>query len=303
MSSNRFRLGAVGNVPSPGISAVQFVRPGPFVYKTSFMDPSTVVRSLYANNGSKIALVVADGLGGLPLEPGGRTELESARKPHLDALARQGTCGLSIPVAPGVTPGRGVGLLALLGYDPLSFPTIRLTGDATATEELEPVERAFGMRAALLTADPVCRAVAGRLGVEHLDGEGSLPEQVAVLKRSWGRYTLFVLHYPDADAAGVAGHFDAKVKALERLDAVVPQLLALNPDVLAVTGGHSTPAKLCGPSWHPVPAVLWAKTCRTDAVREFGETACALGGLGQFPAAHLLPLLLAHAQRLRPFGG
>src|SRR3954466_14491491 len=68
---------------------------------------------------SKIVLVVADGLGGLALEPGGKTELESARTPHLDACARDGVCGLSVPVLPGVTPGSGPGHLALFGYDPL----------------------------------------------------------------------------------------------------------------------------------------------------------------------------------------
>src|SRR6478736_1160182 len=68
---------------------------------------------------TKIVFLVADGLGGLALEPGGKTELESARTPNLDACARDGVCGLSIPVLPGVTPGSGPGHLALFGYDPL----------------------------------------------------------------------------------------------------------------------------------------------------------------------------------------
>src|SRR6516225_5472113 len=70
---------------------------------------------------SKIVLVVADGLGGLPLEAGGKTELETARTPHLDACARDGVCGLSIPVLPGITPGSGPGHLGLFGYDPLKY--------------------------------------------------------------------------------------------------------------------------------------------------------------------------------------
>jgi 2,3-bisphosphoglycerate-independent phosphoglycerate mutase len=80
-----------------------------------------LTRELQEASGGKIVLLVADGLGGLPLEPGGRTELETARTPNLDALARAGTTGLSLPVLPGITPGSGPGHLGLFGYDPLEF--------------------------------------------------------------------------------------------------------------------------------------------------------------------------------------
>src|SRR5437868_12015105 len=78
-----------------------------------------LIRELRETNDTKIVLLVADGLGGLPMEPGGKTELESARTPNLDACAREGVCGLSIPVLPGITPGSGPGHLGLFGYDPL----------------------------------------------------------------------------------------------------------------------------------------------------------------------------------------
>src|SRR3954447_15860842 len=85
------------------------------------MNLHEVLRDLREPNDSKIVLLVADGLGGLPLEPGGKTELETARTPHLDALAREGVCGLSLPVVPGITPGSGPGHLGLFGYDPLQY--------------------------------------------------------------------------------------------------------------------------------------------------------------------------------------
>src|SRR3989442_14524307 len=78
-----------------------------------------LIRELRESNASKIVLLVADGLGGLPMEAGGKTELESARTPNLDACAREGVCGLSTPVLPGITPGSGPGHLGLFGYDPL----------------------------------------------------------------------------------------------------------------------------------------------------------------------------------------
>src|SRR5215469_8226686 len=85
------------------------------------MNLHDLMRELREDNGSKIVLLVADGLGGLPMEPGGKTELESARTPNLDALTREGICGLSVPVLPGITPGSGPGHLGLFGYDPLEY--------------------------------------------------------------------------------------------------------------------------------------------------------------------------------------
>lgn len=85
------------------------------------MNIHNLVRELREPSKSKIVLLVADGLGGLPLEPGGKTELETAATPNLDAAARDGITGLSIPVLPGITPGSGPGHLGLFGYDPLEY--------------------------------------------------------------------------------------------------------------------------------------------------------------------------------------
>ncbi len=95
------------------------------------MDMHDLTRELVVRNDSKIVMLVADGLGGLPLEPGGKTELETARTPHLDELARRGISGGSIPVKPGITPGSGPGHLGLFGYDPLRYRIGRGALEAT----------------------------------------------------------------------------------------------------------------------------------------------------------------------------
>ncbi len=95
------------------------------------MDMHELTRELNVRNDAKIVMLVADGLGGLPLEPGGKTELETARTPNLDALATRGVSGGSIPVKPGITPGSGPGHLGLFGYDPLQYRIGRGALEAT----------------------------------------------------------------------------------------------------------------------------------------------------------------------------
>ena len=95
------------------------------------MDMHTLTRELQLSNGSKIVMLVADGLGGLPMSPGGKTELETAVTPNLSALAKLGVQGASIPVKPGIAPGSGPGHLGLFGYNPLQYQIGRGALEAT----------------------------------------------------------------------------------------------------------------------------------------------------------------------------
>ena len=83
---------------------------------------------------------------------------------------------------------------------------------------------------------------------------------------------------------------------------MLPELLGVKPDVIVVTGDHSTPALLKGHSWHPVPVLLYSRWCRADRVGEFSESACILGGLGRLPATQIMPLAMANALKLTKFG-
>ena len=116
------------------------------------MNLHELIRELREENASKIVLLVADGLGGLPLEANGKTELESARTPNLDACAREGVNGLSIPVLPGITPGSGPGHLGLFGYDPLEYRIGRGILEALGIN-LEVGPRDVAMRGNFCTVD------------------------------------------------------------------------------------------------------------------------------------------------------
>jgi len=395
-----------------------------------------LLRELKEPSETKIVLLVADGLGGLPMEPGGKTELESARTPNLDGFAREGVCGLSTPVLPGITPGSGPGHLGLFGYDPLehrigrgilealginmpvgprdvaargNFCTVDQSGLITVrragrppTERcvsacqklrqiqipgvkifVEPVRehrfvvvfrdeqlgdavndtdpQQIGVRpleakgsdpssektaaavnrfvaeaARILAADapmnmvtlrgfsrypkidtmqtvygvhpvaiavyPMYKGLARLVGMDVADAGSSLGDQMETLRQLWGRYDFFFVHYKYTDSTGEDGNFAAKVEMIERLDAELTKVRSLNPDVLIVTGDHSTPSKLKSHSWHAVPILLWARSCRPDGVVEFGESYCLRGGLGQFPAMYLMSLAMAHAGRLGKYG-
>ncbi len=395
-----------------------------------------LIRSLAVPGTTKIVLLSADGLGGFPHPETGRSELETARIPHLDALARRASCGLIRHVGPGITPGSGPGHLGLFGYDTLRYqvgrgvlealgiefelrpgdvaargnfctvdregritdrragriPTARcaelvdrlrkirlgdaevfvepvkdyrfvlvlrgagLSGrlsetdpqatnqpplpvqalapeaDRTATLVNQFIAEArrlladaapanmillrgfdrlpafprfpevFGLRAAAIAAYPMYRGLARLVGMDVLKTGTTFPEEVATLAAHWDADDFFFLHYKDTDMAGEDGDFAGKVAALERLDAEIPAIEALRPDVLVVTGDHASPAVLKGHSWHPVPVLVAGRYAAADAVERFGERACGAGSLGTLPAHHLMPLVMATAQRFTKFG-
>jgi 2,3-bisphosphoglycerate-independent phosphoglycerate mutase len=160
----------------------------------------------------------------------------------------------------------------------------------------------YGIRAVCLAVYPMYKGLARLVGMDVIDAGTSLTEQIDHLTRVWSSYDFFFIHFKYTDSTGEDGNFAAKVEMIERLDAEIPRIRALNPDVLIVTGDHSTPSKLKSHSWHPVPTLLVASTCRTDGVTEFGEAACLQGGLGQFEAKYLMSMALAHAGRLGKYG-
>lgn len=399
-----------------------------------------LIRQIREPNSTKIVMLVADGLGGLPVEPGGRTELEAAATPNLDRMAAEGTLGLSIPVAPGITPGSGPGHLGLFGYDPLEhvigrgvlealgvgvevgprdvairgnfctvddegrvtdrragrIPTetcvqlvdklragvkiegvetlvepvrdyrfvVRFRGDGlgdrvndtdpgrTGEHTLAPAaaagdeasaktarvageflkqvrtilkndhpanfatlrgfarhpeiasfENLYGLRAAAIAVYPMYRGLARLVGMTILEPGTTLANQMDALAKDWDQFDFFFIHYKYTDSTGEDGNFAKKVGVIEALDAEVPRLLANKPDVVVVTGDHSTPSRLKSHSWHPVPLLMWAPaTVRPDEETAFGERNCLRGGLGQIPAKSIMPLAMAHAQRLGKFG-
>ncbi|HUF94421.1 MAG TPA: 2,3-bisphosphoglycerate-independent phosphoglycerate mutase [Candidatus Limnocylindria bacterium] len=160
----------------------------------------------------------------------------------------------------------------------------------------------FALRAAAIAAYPMYRGLAKLVGMDVLKTGATYADEIATMREQWGAYDFFFVHYKDTDKAGEDGDFDAKVAALERFDAFLPDIRALRPDVLLITGDHATPSILAAHGWQPVPALLWSRYCGADAVTAFTERACGAGSLGLLPAHHLMPLVMANALRLTKFG-
>jgi len=395
-----------------------------------------LIKGISISSPAKIILLVIDGLGGLPDPQTGRSELETARIPNLDALASSGICGMADPIAPGITPGSGPGHLAVFGYDPVSsnigrgvleavgidielqpgdvaargnFCTIdgkgiitdrragrisnekcaelcqlldgmsidgvkilvypvrehrfvaifrgeNLLADVSESDpsrtgvaplpvtalspeagKLADIANRFAVEAKTLLAGhhpanmvllrgfarkpqfptmqeiyklnplaiavyPMYRGLARLVGMEVARTGSTLEDEFDTLKQNYNNYDFFFLHVKWTDSAGEDGDFARKVKVLEQVDAALPGLTGLEPDVLVVTGDHSTPAVLKGHSWHSVPVLLCSEYCRTDAVTEFSESAFLTGGLGRIHATDIMPLAMANAQKLTKFG-
>jgi 2,3-bisphosphoglycerate-independent phosphoglycerate mutase len=190
---------------------------------------------------------------------------------------------------------------------------LRLLADATPAnmillrgfDQLPALPRfpeVFGLRAAAIAAYPMYRGLAKLVGMDVLKTGATYADEIATMREHWGAYDFFFVHYKDTDKAGEDGDFDAKVQALERFDAFVPEIRALGPDVLLITGDHATPSILAAHGWQPVPALLWSRYCGADPVTAFTERACGAGSLGLMPAHHLMPLVMANALRLTKFG-
>ena len=167
---------------------------------------------------------------------------------------------------------------------------------------LPTMSKIYKLKPAAIAGYPMYRGLARLVGMQVLETSASIKEEFAALKQNYAGYDFFFLHIKGTDSAGEDGDFERKVRLIEEVDKALPSLTSLEPDVIVVTGDHSTPAWLKGHSWHPVPILLYSKWCRPDRVGEFSESACIFGGLGRFPATQVMPLAMANALKLTKFG-
>jgi 2,3-bisphosphoglycerate-independent phosphoglycerate mutase len=169
-------------------------------------------------------------------------------------------------------------------------------------KELPSFPERYKLRALAVAAYPMYLGISRLLSFDTHKVDGAAPEEVEAVERLLPDFDFVFMHVKKTDSAGEDGDFDRKVAAIEEVDALVPRILDAGVEVLAVTGDHSTPAQMAAHSWHPVPVLLWGGTAAADGLEKFDEVSCARGSLGRFEAKHLLPQLLAAADRLAKYG-
>ena len=161
----------------------------------------------------------------------------------------------------------------------------------------------YHLHAAALAVYPMYRGVARLGGMQPRDAGRGLDEQVGAVKAAIAEdFDFIFVHHKDPDTAGHSGDFAAKVAAIEAFDQTIPGFLESGLDVIAITGDHSTPTIMEEHSWHPVPLLVHSKRALPQPEATFGERACMQGDVGTIRGPELMPLLLAHANRLDKYG-
>jgi 2,3-bisphosphoglycerate-independent phosphoglycerate mutase len=161
----------------------------------------------------------------------------------------------------------------------------------------------YKWRAGAIATYPMYKGVAKLAGMQVVEeGQVTMEEEIELLRGKLDAFDFVFLHIKKTDSAGEDGNFEAKVEVIEHFDRLLPEITACKPEVLCITGDHSTPCGLKSHSWHPVPICISAPSARVDTCQSFSESAFVTGGLGRIHSTDVLPLLLAHAQRLKKFG-
>jgi 2,3-bisphosphoglycerate-independent phosphoglycerate mutase len=168
--------------------------------------------------------------------------------------------------------------------------------------EIPLFEDRYRLKPACLAVYPMYKGLAQLVGMKKIEGPQTIAEQFERYLTEYDNFGFFFIHYKYTDKAGEDGDGDAKRKAIEAFDAALPILLKKKPDVLAITGDHSTPCALKGHSWHPQPVLLHSAVSGSDKLESFTETGANLGSLGVLEAKFLIRLMQANARMFDKFG-
>ena len=187
----------------------------------------------------------------------------------------------------------------LRGHHPANMLLLR---GFSCCPDFPKISEVYRLKPSAISVYPMYRGLARLLGMEILETGTDIASEFGTLERHYADYDFLFMHIKWTDSAGEDGDFERKVSVIEEFDRNLGSLTTGEDDVIVVTGDHSTPARLKGHSWHPVPVLLSSRWCRPDGIAEFSERSCRQGGLGRLPATRIMPLAMAHALKLVKYG-
>jgi 2,3-bisphosphoglycerate-independent phosphoglycerate mutase len=169
--------------------------------------------------------------------------------------------------------------------------------------DIEPFHERYNLNAVAIASYPLYRGVGGLCGMDLAETGFSPEEEFETLRSVYGGgHNFFFVHIKKTDSYGEDGNFEKKKEVIEDVDRHLPVILGLKPEVIIVTGDHSTPCAMKSHSWHPVPLLINSKFCGRDSSAAFSEEECDRGSLGVLPATSVMPLALANAGMLKKHG-
>lgn len=168
--------------------------------------------------------------------------------------------------------------------------------------EIPLFEQRYNLKPACIAVYPMYKGLAQLVGMDKVGDAQTIAEQFEIYKKVYDEYDFFFIHFKYTDKYGEDGNYDAKVKAVEEFDAALPILMEKKPDVIVVTGDHSTPTPMKAHSWHPQPVLIHSQFSGSDKLERFTDTGANLGSLGVFPAKDLIRYIQANAGMLEKFG-
>ncbi len=192
---------------------------------------------------------------------------------------------VALPILKGKTPANGF-LMRGIAHQP----------------DIPVFQDRYQMKPACIAVYPMYKGLAQLVGMEKLEGMTNIEEEFQRYLDQYDQYDYFFIHFKTTDMMGEDGDFEGKKKAIEELDSALPILLQKKPDVLAITGDHSTPCPMKGHSWHPQPVLLHSAFSGSDKLDRFTETCANSGSLGILEAKYLIRLMQANAGKFDKFG-
>jgi 2,3-bisphosphoglycerate-independent phosphoglycerate mutase len=192
------------------------------------------------------------------------------------------------------------------GLNPANIVLMRGAGEMG---NFEPFEKKYGLTGSVISAASLITGIGNAVGLEHVHVDGitgsqdsNIAGKIAAAQAELKKKDFVLVNIKGADESGHDGLPQQKKNFIEKIDAVLEPLLALEDTIIVVCADHSTPCTIKDHSADPVPVIIRGDGIRMDDVVRFDEYSCAKGGLLRIRGCDLMPTALDLINKAHKFG-